>query len=69
VNQILRETLATLNAAGFKPMVQHGKHIKVAWYDIAGRRQILVISISPSNRRALQRIARCLRRLLNQTGA
>jgi hypothetical protein len=45
MNQILRETLATLNAAGFKPRVRHGKHIKVAWHDAAGRKQILIVSI------------------------
>jgi hypothetical protein len=66
MNQILRETLATLNAAGFKPGVQHGKHIKVTWHDAAGRRHILVISISLSNRRALQRNRALLRRLLKQ---
>jgi hypothetical protein len=69
MNQILRETLATLGAAGIKPDVRQGKHIKVTWHDAAGRRQVLVISMSPSNRRAIYRNRALLRRLLNQTGA
>jgi hypothetical protein len=69
MNQILRETLATLSAAGFKPKVRHGKHLKVAWHDAAGRRQVLVISVSPSDRRAVRQNRALLRRLLNQTGA
>jgi hypothetical protein len=69
MNPILRETLATLNAAGVKPWVRYGKHIKVAWHDAAGRKQTLVISISPGKRRALQKNRALLRRLLKQTGA
>jgi hypothetical protein len=69
MNQILDETLATLDAAGIKPDVRHGKHIKVTWHDAAGRRRILVISISPSDYRALRQNRALLRRLLNQTGA
>jgi sRNA-binding protein len=47
---LLEDTLAILAAAGIKPEVQQGRHLKVRWHDAAGRRRLLIISRSPSNR-------------------
>jgi hypothetical protein len=66
MNEILRETLAALAASGVRPGVRRGKHIKVTWHDAAGRKQTLIISVSPSNHRALHNNCALLRRLLSQ---
>jgi hypothetical protein len=65
MNEILRETLDTLSAAGIEPEVRQSKHIKVSWCDPAGNRRLLVVSRSPSSRFALARNRAVLRRLLN----
>lgn len=63
-NQIVRETLATLKAAGFEPHVIKARHIKICWTDPGGRRRLLVVSNSPSCRNAIHRARATLRRLM-----
>jgi hypothetical protein len=64
MNDVLRDSLDILNAAGIKPSVHRGKHTKVSWYDPTGRRRILVVSASPSSRNAIYANRTVLRRLL-----
>ena len=62
---IVREAVATVVARGFTPTVRNGgKHFKVSWI-ANGRRSVLVISQSPSNRKARVQSRAVLRRLLN----
>jgi hypothetical protein len=61
---MLEETLATLRAAGFAPVVKRGKHIKVMWIDDAGTRRTIVLSFTPSDHRALYTNRRVLRGLM-----
>jgi hypothetical protein len=64
MNEILRETLDTLRAAGIKPEVRQSKHIKVTWRDSTGHGYLLVISRSPSARRTRVKTRSTLRRLI-----
>ena len=67
-NELVREAVAILIAHGHAPAVSNGgKHIKLTWTS-AGRRHVLVVSQSPSDRRARLRSRTILRRLMN-TGA
>jgi hypothetical protein len=64
VNEILRETLTTLKAAGLEPQVVQSRHFKVCWTDPHGRRRHVIVSCSPSSRYALHRARAVLRRLM-----
>jgi hypothetical protein len=64
-NELVREAVATVVAYGFAPTVRNGgKHFKVSWV-ANGRRRVLVISQSPSNRKARVQSRAILRRLLS----
>ena len=63
-NEILRDTLAVLAAAGIKPVVTHGAHIEVQWRDASGHKHTLVVSSSTRSRSALKANRTILRRLL-----
>lgn len=63
--EILSETLETLRDLGLIPTITHGKHIKVRWIK-DGRRRTLVLSATPSCRRAIYNNRSELRRLLRQ---
>ena len=67
MNAILRETLSELSARGIQPNVVQNKHLKVSWHNPAGgRRQTLIISVSPSDTRAIKANRALLRRLLRE---
>jgi hypothetical protein len=63
--ELVADALALLHAHGFTPNIQEngGKHIKIRWLD-SGRRYTLVISRTPSDRRARHKSRSTLRRLL-----
>jgi hypothetical protein len=63
-NEVLRDTLATLAAAGIKPTITQNSHIKVQWRDAGGHRHTLVVSSSTRSRSALKANRTILRRLL-----
>jgi hypothetical protein len=64
-NELVREAIAAVVARGFTPAVRNGgKHFKVSWV-ANGRRRVLVISQSPSNRKARVQSRAVLRRLLS----
>jgi hypothetical protein len=65
MNEVLRDALGGLDAAGIKPTVSYGKHAKVSWHDATGRRLVLVVSTSPSDTRARLNSRAVLRRLLD----
>jgi hypothetical protein len=67
-NDLLTDALIAIRAAGYEPSVANGrhKHIKVSWMDREGRRRCLVVSRTPSNRRAHHNSRSVLRRLLNR---
>ena len=63
-----REAVAVLAAHGHAADVDlDGKHLKICWV-VDGRRHLLVISKSPSDRRAQIGSRVLLRRLLRQEG-
>jgi hypothetical protein len=64
VNQLLRETLATLRNAGFEPRVERRRHVKVSFVDAQQRKCVVILSCSPSNRHAAKRNRSLLRRIL-----
>jgi hypothetical protein len=64
-NDLLDDALEMIRAAGFVPRVTNGNHHKVAWTDQRSRRHCLVVSVSPSDRRARTQSRSVLRRLLN----
>jgi hypothetical protein len=68
-NEILDEALAKIRSAGFKPQVAGGRHWKISWIDRHGRPQRLVVSFSPSDRRARHKSRSVLRRLLRAGNA
>lgn len=63
-NPILDEALVMIRAHGFEPRVVRNRHYKVSWLDRYGRTRLLVISFSPSDRRAQMQSRALLRRLL-----
>jgi hypothetical protein len=63
-NELLEHALATLRQAGIEPRVVCNRHWKINWIDQHGRTRLLVVSLSPSNRRAWKRSRATLRRLL-----
>jgi hypothetical protein len=67
VTELLRETLATLRAAGLEPWVEQSRHIKVRFIDAHGRAQLIVISRSPGSQFAVKRHRAVVRRLMRPT--
>jgi hypothetical protein len=65
-NQILKETLSALKAAGLTPRVIQNRHIKISWTDPQGRRRCLIVSRSPSARNTIHAARATLRRLLRK---
>jgi hypothetical protein len=63
-NDLLNDAVEMIRAAGFEPHVVYNKHVKVYWADSQGRRHCLVVSVSPSDRRARTQSRAVLRRLL-----
>jgi hypothetical protein len=66
-NEILDEAISTIRAAGFTPQVTCNGHWKVRT-DQHGRPQRLIVSSSPSDRRAGRKVRAQLRRLLRDDG-
>jgi hypothetical protein len=67
--ELVRDAEVLLRRHGFAPTVSNGgKHLKISWFD-QGRRYTLVLSRSPSDRRARLRSRTVLRRLLRTNGA
>jgi hypothetical protein len=68
-NDLVREAVEMLIAAGRTPVVSNGgKYAKVSWVDNCGRRLTLVVSVSPSNHRARVNSRATLRRMLRASG-
>jgi hypothetical protein len=63
-HELLEEALTKIRAAGFEPTVVCNRHFKISWTNQHGRRQVLVIAMSPSDHRARLRSRSILRRLL-----
>jgi hypothetical protein len=63
-NEALDEAIKIIRAAGFQPRIVRNRHWKVNWIDQRGRRQSLVMAISPSDWRARWQTRATLRRLL-----
>jgi hypothetical protein len=68
-NELVRETVATLTAHGFDPVIRNGgKHVKVSWID-DGRRYVLTFSYSHTGNWRTRANARAvLRRILRSNG-
>jgi hypothetical protein len=62
-NGIIRMTLNMLEARGFTPTVTNGRHLKIRWCD-GNRTFTVVVSRSPSDRRAINNARATLRRIL-----
>jgi hypothetical protein len=63
-NELLEEALTMIRAAGFEPIVTRNRHWKVSWIDQRGRTHLLIIALTPSDRRARVQSRTVLRRLL-----
>jgi hypothetical protein len=63
-SELLDEAIEMIRAAGFKPRVVRNRHWKIDWVDQHGRRQRLVIALSPSDHRARWQSRATLRKLL-----
>jgi hypothetical protein len=61
---LVRDALAQLAAHGLTGNVEPGPHFKVRFVDHHGRKRLLVISKSPSDRGAAKKNRSQLRRLL-----
>ena len=68
-NELVGETVTTLTAHGFDPVIRNGgKHVKVCWTD-AGRRYVLTFSHSHTGNWRTRANARAvLRRILRSNG-
>lgn len=66
LSPFLRETLATLRAAGFKPQVEQSRHIKMRFIDARGCKRLIVLSRTPGTPFALQKNRALVRRLLRR---
>ena len=65
-NGIVRMTLDTLAARGFTPTIKNGgKHTKIKWHD-GNRTFTVVVSRSPSDRRAIHNARKTLKRILRK---
>ena len=63
-NELVGETVTTLTAHGFDPVIRNGgKHVKVCWTD-AGRRYTLFIPTSPGDVRSRLNSRAVLKRIL-----
>jgi hypothetical protein len=63
-NGIVRMTLDLLKENGFTPTVRNGgKHLKIRWHD-GNRSFTVVVSRSPSDRKAAKNARATLRRIL-----
>jgi hypothetical protein len=66
ISPIVDDALAVLAANGLTGVVKEGRHYKVEFTSLFGRKCLLVIARSPSDRRAIKQ-SRCqLRRLMRQ---
>jgi hypothetical protein len=63
-NDLLDDAVELIRAAGYEPSVTRGRHYKVTWQDQQGRVQRLVVSFSPSDRRARHWSKSILKKLL-----
>jgi hypothetical protein len=63
-NELLEDALVMLRQAGIEPHVVRSRHWKLSWTDDRGRRRLLVVAFTPSDRRARFRSRATLRRLL-----
>jgi hypothetical protein len=64
MNELLRDTVECLKAAGLTPHVEHSRHIKVRFIDAQAREHCIVIARSPSCRFARKKNRALLRRML-----
>lgn len=62
-NNIVREALQMITAAGYEPTIVFGRHAKIRWQQ-NGRVNTLICSISSSDRWAIFNSRSVLRRLL-----
>jgi hypothetical protein len=63
-DEILKEAVEMVRAAGFEPSITRSRHYKVSWVDQYGRTRLLVVAFSPSKQRAQVQSRAILRRLL-----
>ena len=67
---LVKDAVAVLGARGRAVDVDvDGKHLKLRWVSNAGRRQLLVIARSPSDRRAGKNVQAILKRMLRDEEA
>jgi hypothetical protein len=64
MNDLLRDTVEYLKAAGLTPHVEHSRHIKVRFIDAQAHARCIVIARSPSSRFARKKNRALLRRML-----
>jgi hypothetical protein len=63
-NGIVRMTLDLLEQRGFTPTISNGgKHLKIKWHD-GNRTFTVIVSRSPSDRRAINNARATLQRIL-----
>jgi hypothetical protein len=67
VSRLVEDALAALRAQGIAATVEHGRHIKVRFTNAQGKRCLLVVAFSPSDRRAIKNSRAVLRRLLRRS--
>jgi hypothetical protein len=68
-NDLLDDAVEMIREAGYEPRVTNGRHHKVRWTDHQDRQHCLVVSVSPSSRRARLQSRAVLRRLLRNPHA
>jgi hypothetical protein len=68
-NGIVRMTVDMLEARGFTPTIKNGgKHLKIRWHD-GNRSFTVIVSRSPSDRRAINNARATLRKILRNSEA
>jgi len=64
MNQVLDDTVRLLGKMGIEPTIEFGKHVKVRFCDKRQRNHLIIVSNSPSSRRAIKQNRALLRRIL-----
>jgi hypothetical protein len=64
-NAIVREAIDTIIAAGYVPTIVINKHVKIYWHQ-NGHQNMLVCSVSPSDRATIWASRARLRRMLRE---
>lgn len=65
MNDVVIKAVEMILAAGHKPTIKQGKHVKITWIQ-DGRKRLLVCAASPSDRRAIYKMRSDLRRMLGR---